>query len=150
MNQNVRNLIFLAAGVAITVLFMIFPTQIYEAVRYFEGGYSNELYNYGIYDTFAMITAGIAWAVALIYYYVINSVRFDRWPHWLIMLLVAIILVPAACFSYNEYVFSENGLAYLGESLQMSVFHVLFGAVMFVVASFAARWWSTNCRHSPF
>ena len=150
MNRNVSYLVFLAVGVVLAVLFLLFPAQIYEGVRYFDGGYSNEMYNYGVYDTFALITLLITWAAALIYYYVINSVKFDRWPHWLIMLLVCVVVVPSACFAYNEYVFSDLGLSYLSESMQMMLVNGIAAAVWYVVASFAPRWWSSNCRHSPF
>ena len=150
MNRNVSYLVFLAVGVVLAVLFLLFPAQIYEGVRYFDGGYSNEMYNYGVYDTFALITLLITWAAALIYYYVINSVKFDRWPHWLIMLLVCVVVVPSACFAYNEYVFSDLGLSYLSESMQMMLVNGIAAAVWYVVASFVTRWWSSNCRHSPF
>ena len=45
MNRNVRYLVFLAIGVLLAVLFLLFPAQIYEGIRYFDGGYSNEMYN---------------------------------------------------------------------------------------------------------
>ena len=92
----------------------------------------------------------VTWIMAVVYYYVINSVRFDRWPHWLIMLVVSMAVAPGVCFGYNEYVFAENGLSYLSESMQMVFVNVLMAAVWYVVASFSIRWWSSNCRHSPF
>ena len=98
MNRNVRYLVFLAIGVLLAVLFLLFPAQIYEGIRYFDGGYSNEMYNYGVYDTFALIMLLVTWIMAVVYYYVINSVRFDRWPHWLIMLVVSMALAPGVCF----------------------------------------------------
>ena len=150
MNRNVRYLVFLAIGVLLAVLFLLFPAQIYEGIRYFNGGYSNEMYNYGVYDTFALIMLLVTWIMAVVYYYVINSVRFDRWPHWLIMLVVSMAVAPGVCFGYNEYVFAENGLSYLSESMQMVFVNVLMAAVWYVVASFSIRWWSSNCRHSPF
>ena len=85
---------FLAIGVLLAVLFLLFPAQIYEGIRYFDGGYSNEMYNYGVYDTFALIMLLVTWIMAVVYYYVINSVRFDRWPHWLIMLVVSMAVAP--------------------------------------------------------
>ena len=92
---------FLAIGVLLAVLFLLFPAQIYEGIRYFDGGYSNEMYNYGVYDTFALIMLLVTWIMAVVYYYVINSVRFDRWPHWLIMLVVSMALATGVCFGYN-------------------------------------------------
>lgn len=150
MNNNAKNLVCLAIGVAIAVVYMLMPAQIYEAVKYFDGGYSNELYNYDIYPMFAMLTVAITWGVCAVYYYVINSVKFDRWPHWLIMLITGVVLSTAACVGYNSSVFASMGLEYHHESLQMAVCHVLFAALMFVVATFSMRWWSSNCRHSPF
>ena len=99
---------------------------------------------------FAMFIVGITWAMNIIYYYVINSVKFDRWPHWLIMLIVSMVAAPAACIVCNESVFSDYGLVYLSEPLQMAICHLLFTLIMFVVATFSVRWWSSNCRHSPF
>ena len=93
---------FLAIGVLLAVLFLLFPAQIYEGIRYFDGGYSNEMYNYGVYDTFALIMLLVTW------------------------------------------------LSYLSESIQMVFVNVLMAAVWYVVASFSIRWWSSNCRHSPF
>ena len=61
MNRNVRYLVFLAIGVLLAVLFLLFPAQIYEGIRYFDGGYSNEMYNYGVYDTFALIMLLVTW-----------------------------------------------------------------------------------------
>ena len=150
MNKNVRSLIFLAVGIVIAIVFLLMPTEIYEAVKYFDGGYSNELYNHGLYSMFAMYIVGITWAMNIIYYDVINAVKVDRWPHWLIMLIVSMVAAPAACIVCNESVFSDYGLVYLSEPLQMAICHLLFTLIMFVVATFSVRWWSSNCRHSPF
>ncbi|MGN0214126.1 MAG: hypothetical protein ACI4AH_04875 [Muribaculaceae bacterium] len=145
-----KSLVFLAIGIVIAVIFMLMPAEIYEAVKYFDGGYSNELYNHGLYSSFALIIVGVTWVMNLIYYYLINSVKFDRWPHWLIMLIVSLVAAPAACVVCNESVFNEYGLMYLSESLQMIICHLLFTLAMFVIATFSVRWWSSNCRHSPF
>ena len=76
MNKNVRSLIFLAVGIVIAIVFLLMPTEIYEAVKYFDGGYSNELYNHGLYSMFAMFIVGITWAMNIIYYYVITKIKF--------------------------------------------------------------------------
>jgi len=150
MNKNVKNLIGLAAGILLSVLFLLMPTEIYEAVKYFDGGYSNELYNYGVYSMFALIVVGVSWIVSAVYYYVINSVKFDRWQHWLIMLVMNVLIATMACVAYNDSIFSENNLDYGHEEIQMAMCHVLFSVIMFLVATFSIRPWSSNCRHSPF
>ncbi|MGM9804597.1 MAG: hypothetical protein ACI308_10530 [Muribaculaceae bacterium] len=149
MNNNVKHLIMLAAGIAIAILLLAMPTSIYEGIKYFDGGYSNELYNHGLYSTFAIITVTVAWVMAIIYYYVINSVKMDRWPHWLIMLILNVVISTALCVIANTRMLMANSLSYGNESLQMALIHVALALVMFVVASFAIKGWSSNCRHSP-
>ena len=97
----------------------------------------------------AIITAVIAWGGAVIYYYVINSVKFDRWYHWLITLAVVTVIAPVVCYAYNDYVFADNNLLYIGESVYFEFVNMLFTALLFVIASFSVRWWSSNCRHTP-
>ena len=48
MNKNVKNLVFLAVGAVVSLAFLLMPAQIYENMKYFDGGYSNELYNHGL------------------------------------------------------------------------------------------------------
>lgn len=150
MNKNVKNLVRLAVGIVIAIVFLALPTETYEAVKFFDGGYSNELYNQGLYQIFVMIVTGVSWAVCIIYYYVIDSVKFDRPQHWLIMLLVSTLASVASCFAYNQSVFVEYNLSYTEEMVQMALCHAMFAVIMFVVATFAIRAWSSNCRHSPF
>ncbi len=148
MNKNVKNLVFLAVGAVVSLAFLLMPAQIYENMKYFDGGYSNELYNHRLYSVFAMIIVGISWALSAIYYYVINSVKFDRWQHWAIVLVVNVVAATVACWTYNQSTFNELGLSY-GETSQMALYHAIFSLVTFVIASYAMRWWSSNCRHSP-
>ena len=78
-------LVFLVIGAVASVLFWIFRVELYEAL-YTVNGFSDQMYNTGAYGTVAVITIAMAWGMAAIYYYVINSVKFDRWYHWLAMM----------------------------------------------------------------
>ncbi|MFR5271036.1 MAG: hypothetical protein ACLTGI_11485 [Hoylesella buccalis] len=86
-----KNTILLLAGAVITLLFIIFATSLFESLFY-EREFSNEMYSANLYFIVAIVTALIAWAFAGIYYYVINSVSFSRWYHWLIVLIGAMIV----------------------------------------------------------
>lgn len=143
-----QHLIYLIVGIVATILFYIFRIDAYEAI-YSVSGYSDQLYNLGLYETIPLITIAVAWAMAGIYYYAINSVRFDRWYHWLVMLALVVLLAPIAGYFVNSKIFDENGLSYMTESLTFELVNMIWAAILFIVASFSIRWWSTNCRHTP-
>lgn len=147
-----KQITYLIAGIVVTVIFFILSCSdgfnIYEQM-YFNQGYNDKMFNLDMYPVIAAITILIAWGGAAIYYYAINSVKFDRWYHWLAVMAAVIVLAPVACYVYNDTVFANNGLAYVGESIQFEMQTVLFAAVLYIVASFSMRWWSSNCRHTP-
>ena len=97
--------IFLVIGAVISVLFGFFSEPVYEAL-YYSSGFSEAMHNNDAYGIVAIIAIAMTWGIAALYYYVINSVKFDRWYHWM-------------------------------------------SALLFTIASFSMRWWSSNCRHTP-
>jgi hypothetical protein len=143
-----RNLILLAFGIVLTILFLIFPTQVYEDF-YFSQGFSDAMYNGSMYIVVAIITAAIAWVAAVIYYYVINSVKFDRWWHWLIILVITILLAPTVSWAYTDYDMAQQNYMYDKETFYFELLNMCVAAVLFIIASFSIRWWSSNCRHTP-
>lgn len=147
-----KHLVYLIAGIVITVLFFILSCSdgfnIWEQM-FFNQGYNDKMYNLNMYPVIAAITILVAWGGAAIYYYAINSVKFDRWYHWLAVLAVVVVLAPVVCYLYNDAVFKDSGLAYTGEAMRFEVLTVVFTALFYVIASYAIRWWSSNCRHTP-
>ena len=147
-----KHLTYLIIGIAVTALFFILSCtdsfNIYE-VMYFNQGFNDKMYSLDMYPVIAGITILVAWGGAAIYYYAINSVKFDRWYHWLAVLGAVAVLAPVVCYIYNDTVFASNGLMYIGESIQFEMQTVLFAALLYIVASYSIRWWSSNCRHTP-
>ena len=141
-----RYILFPIIGVLLTLAYIFTATSIYDALP-FEPDFLNEMYYK--YINIAVSTALTCWIVAAIYYYVINSVRFSRWYHWLLMLLVAVIVAPSISFYYPYAEFSEEGKDYVRQLLTFNLINVCITIVLFIVASFSIRWWSTNCRHTP-
>ncbi|MBO4803442.1 MAG: hypothetical protein IKX18_03440 [Muribaculaceae bacterium] len=143
---------FLITGIVVTVLFFIlscgFDYNIYEWM-YTSQGFSDSMMNLNVYPVIAAITIIVAWGGAAIYYYAINSVKFDRWYHWLAVMAAVAVLSPVICYLYNDSVFSDSGLAYAGQAMRFEMVTVLFAAVLFIIASYSIRWWSSNCRHTP-
>ncbi|MCQ2112458.1 MAG: hypothetical protein MJY95_03845 [Bacteroidaceae bacterium] len=133
-------------GIIISVAFIMMATPMYDSLN-FDAAFLNDMYN--SYTNTAVTIVCTAWIVAAIYYYVINSVRFSRWYHWLLMLIAAVIIAPGISF-YSPYAeFSEEGKDYMQQLTTLNFVNVGVTIVMFIVASFSIRWWSTNCRHTP-
>ena len=138
--------IFLIIGAVISVLFWFFSAVLYEAI-YYVNGFSQFMYNDGAYGIVALITIAMTWGIAAIYYYVINSVKFDRWYHWLAMLGITAVLTPLVCFFVIDA--RMDGLDYGTYAFTFVLHNIFVAAIMFIIASFSMRWWSSNCRHTP-
>jgi hypothetical protein len=138
--------IFLVAGIIISVLFFIFKVTLYDAL-YYSNGFSNDLGNIDEYTSVAAITIAMAWGGAAIYYYAINSVKFDRWYHWLSTLGVVAVLTPVVDYFVTSSIL--EGKDYGSAIVSFELHNIVFAALMFIIASFSMRWWSSNCRHTP-
>lgn len=141
--------IYLITGIVVTALFFVFRVEVYEG--FFQApGYSDAMYNNGVYAIVGCISAVMAWAAAAAFYYLINSVRFARWWHWLCIGAIVTLLAPIVCYFVNASIFNSEGLSYAAEMVSFEGINLIFTAILYVVASFSIRWWSTNCRHTPF
>lgn len=141
-------IVYLCLGIALTVIFFIFSEEVYEAL-YYSPAFNNGLHNTGLYNIITLITIAMAWGAAAIYYYAVNSVRWDRWWHWLVVLAIVVVLNPIICYGMTVQTFNSNGMTFPGEALSFEAFNMLVTAGLFIVASFSMRWWSSNCRHTP-
>ena len=92
-----KNSILLAIGLIVTAAAIALSDTLFEAL-YFDNEFSNEMYNSHLYFTNILIVAITAWGLAAIYYYIINSVSFSRWYHWLMVLAAAVIICPIASY----------------------------------------------------
>ena len=143
-----KNSILLIAGAVISLLFLVLKTKIFEAL-YFERQFSNEMYNQNLYFVVAVVTLLVAWGLAAVFYYVINSVRFSRWYNWLAVLGAACVVAPVASYVIYNNAFSAEGYNFSAQLFSFCVIDLAVEAVLFIVASFSMRWWSSNCRHTP-
>ena len=143
-----RNLILLAVGVVLSLLFVGLAPSTYEAL-YYEREFSNEMYNGSMYIVMAIIQLAIAWGVAAAYYYIVDSVSFSRWYHWLVLLAVVAVVAGGGGYGYPNAVFSDLGFDFTFQQVAFALVCMLIEVVLFVIASFSIRWWSVNCRHTP-
>ena len=141
---------FLIVGIALSVLFWIFSVEILDPIRYGRQGFNDVLFNNNGYSIVAIITLAMGWAGAAVYYYLINSAAFDRWWHWLAILVVTVVLTPFVCYIAINPMFANEGKDFGPEMVQFGTYNLVVTAVAYIVASFSIKWWSSNCRHSPF
>lgn len=141
--------VLLVTGALLSLLLVVFAAQVFELL-YYEREFSNEMFNQGNYTTVALLAVGVAWVLAAVFYYAVNSVSFSRWYHWLIVLAVAAMTVPVVVYVWLDGQFAGDGLDFSGQLFSFSLMAMLVEVVIFTVASFSMRWWSSNCRHTPF
>lgn len=136
--------IFLVIGAIVSVLFGFFSVEIYDSI-YLDSGFNTAMLD--IYSLVGIIVVIVTWAIAAIYYYVINSVKFDRWYHWLAMLGVASVLAPVICYFVVDTQLGDKD--YGTYEVTFEFYNIFVSALLFIIASFSIRWWSSNCRHTP-
>ena len=144
-----KNSILLAIGLIVTAAAIALSDTLFEAL-YFDNEFSNEMYNSHLYFTNILIVAITAWGLAAIYYYIINSVSFSRWYHWLMVLAAAVMIRPIASYFHITGTMEEMQLNFEHQAFHFVLTEAFVEAAMFVIASFSIRWWSSNCRHTPF
>lgn len=140
--------IYLILGIVATLLFCLFRVNLYEWL-FTAPGFSDEMYNLDVYSLIAGITVALTWGAATIFYYMINSVKFSRWYHWLAVLAVVTVIAPIICYLVNLSIFDRENLSYSAEAASFEFANMVYTAVLFTVASFSVRWWSSNCHHTP-
>lgn len=82
-------------------------------------------------------------------YYVINRSDFNKWYHWLLMMLLS----SSICFGVVAFVMFKQSANFIGgtfSSISWGISSFGISALVFIVASFLGKWWSTQCRNTPF
>ena len=127
----------------------------YELLAYFDA-LSNDLYDQNLYITIGLCMVLIPIAVLAIYYYVINSVKFNKWWHWLLLVIVlcAINFGIAYSISYNElsYLYGQQNqlLPYHTEIIGFSLINAIWTFIVSFAWSLIIKWGSKQCCRTPF
>lgn len=143
-----KHLIYLITALVATVALFVARVELIEMI-YQSTGFSDKVYNFGLYNFVMGATIGIAWLLAALYYYVIDSVKFDRWFHWLVILIAGFVITGWACFALVDRELAGAGLQYGQQTFYLAAVCASLGVLIFIIASFGLRWWSKNCRHTP-
>ncbi len=160
MRQEIKYAL-LIGSLLLSLLFIILGGQIYPSLYLGvpdAGGtqdlFREDLRSQGWTLRLSILITAIPWIMAGLFYYIINSVHFDRWWNWLIISAISTLLsawgaIRLLVVRMEDF---QPGLsdfyAPLNEALAGWV--ALFSFIIFTTASFGIRWWSSNCRHTPF
>lgn len=107
-------------------------------------------------------------SMAYLYYYVVDSPKFNRWYHWSLWLILSFLLVYGVSFWIGDSCASSALLSYaeaqkvaidpswwgyyditsLSNSLALNV--ALWGILISLLTSYVIRFRSINCRKTPF
>lgn len=122
-----------------------------------EGGFlgRNQFTMYGF------IALGIALAIVLIYYYVINHPRFVKWWSWMLMLLLVGVLnlIIGGAMTVGDLnageigdclLNGENGGVYASNCWMFGLANFFVSAIFFIIFSIGLKWWSTSGKRTPF
>lgn len=137
----------LAIGAIITALFIIFSNKFYELL-YYNGEFSNEMYNEKLYTVVAIYTSSICWGMALLFYWIID--RLDRWFYWIISLFIVMALSPTVVYYYCDSVFRENNMDMLTIPLKnFDIINLAVTFVLYLIVCFSVKKLSRNCSTTP-
>lgn len=110
---------------------------------------------------YGLIALSISLAIMLIYYYVINHPRFNKWWSWVLMLLLVGISNFAIAIGrlWDEYytvgtaeclIAGGNGGIDRNTVIGFGFANFIVSALFFIIFSIGLKWWSTNCKRTPF
>lgn len=125
-----------------------------------------------LFNTIGIITISISLLFVLAYYYLplllFDHPRSNRWWNWVIILFVSstINFFIASIWIKNDfldgnigdclmYTRDEGGeiisqLIYKSDCWMFGLTNFIISIMVFVLGSLIFKWWSTNCKHSPF
>lgn len=122
-----------------------------------QGNFSNDMYNNGFYMPLFILMLVSCLTVTAVYYYLINHPRINRGWQWLLFnfgtaflnFILAWIISSdkitafyAAQQMYPPYDWTNYFI--------LGIIDFFWTIVFFFVSSFIIKWWSRNCKHTPF
>ncbi len=93
--------------------------------------------------------------MAVLFYYIINHPRFNKWKHWLIILGAALLIQFVVAYYWildhlNTGKICNDLIVSKGDITSFGVVHVFWSLMIFAGVSFLIRWWSRNCSCTPY
>lgn len=134
-----------------------YGVELYEHLKGWDDALMDYNPDYNQFPSICISTVAICAIVFVLFYYVINSPRFNRWWSWLIAL--AVVGISAYVWGFqvvNVDVLSQSIapslISKIGSlnAVMFGMYNSMFSILVFFVLSLLLRHWSKNCKHSPW
>jgi len=114
------------------------------------GAFSDSLFDNEFYSLFFYVSLFSALLFVLVYYYVINSSRFSKFHHWMIMAGFLIVINMSLASFYLRYrMTSLNLLFEFGDYFKFSLFIAILTFIFYYLFSWIFKWKSYNANRQP-
>lgn len=117
---------------------------------YYTVPFSDDLYAEGLYGSLGVCNVLASLFFAVLFYYIINRPAFSKWHHWLIVLLINFGVAFTLGVVLPKTKFVALGIEYQSEYYVFGIMNALISSLIYFIASFLIRWWSTNAKRTPF
>ncbi len=119
-------------------------------ILFYSQGFSNDLYQNGLYFVVGLVMVFSCLGAVGLYYYAIDHPGLNRWYHWLLVLGVVGLVNGFFAHVYTESVLLGLGRTYSGgDYFSFALTNAFLAVITFTLLSFILRWWSTNCDKTP-
>lgn len=127
-----------------------FFASLFEVGGLVRNDFSDSLYDYGLYTTAGLVMVFGTLAAVVIYYYGINSPKFNKIRDWLLVNAVSGFLIALFAFftSRSKFTFEELGFLF-GDYIQFALIVFVFSIIVFSLLSLLLKHWSVNAKDSP-
>jgi hypothetical protein len=130
-----------------------FFAALYELVTGQQTDLAKFMYDSGTYIPAGIVMLLVSVLGVALYYYAINHPRFNRWFHWLIVLVVLCLINFGIAWAMAAALITENYGTTEGYITEIAIFgiaNVIWTFVSSIVFSLIIKWGSRNCKYSPF
>ena len=134
-----------------------YGAELYEHLKGWDDAIMDYNPNYNQFPSICVSTFAICCIAFVLFYYVINSPRFNRWWSWLIVLIVVggsaygwghqVVIVDVINQSIAPSLITKIGVV---NATMFGLYNSLLAIIIFFVLSIGLRHWSKNCKHSPW
>lgn len=126
---------------------------LYELITGQGNNLAQLLYNEETYIPVGISMLLLSFISMAIYYFAINHPRFNRWFHWLIVvLIVCLINFAIAYFMADGVVYNTYGTVdnYVTQIINFAIANAIWTFIFSFIFSMIIKWKSSNAKHSPF
>ena len=120
--------------------------------------YTQDFSNVNQFQSIWLITFFSALALYVIFYYILNHPRFNKWWHWLITMAVLVVgiflysrgLVMADIMGTSAHPIDPSLAVGEDSATMFGIYNSILAALLFFVFSVVGRFGSKNCKNTPW